>query len=247
MSKPSLKEDCVVVSYPKSGNTWMRFLIFSYLFDRQATFEDVDKVMPYVPDKWRPGMTSIPIVLKSHERWPQQYGKVIYIVRDPRDIVLSLYSWHHKTGFFNKPKNQAMSDDKYVAEFLFGDYLWEIPWDTHVEEWIGGGDQLPGGFLLVKYEDMLADTETQFRRVVDFLDLQWEQQKAERAIRRCSLGKMQQVENKKENSIPFARKGKSGQWKEVFSPIVVRRFSERFGATMEKMGYHTHGRANSTL
>ena len=237
MCSQLLKEDCVVVSYPKSGNTWMRFLIFSYLFDRQATFEDMDKIMPYAPPKWRPGITSISVILKSHERWPQQYNKVIYIIRDPRDIVISLYYWHIKTGFFDMSENKATSSSEYIDKFLFSNYLWEIPWDTHIEEWVDGGDKLPGGFLFVKYEDMLANIEAEFRRVVDFLNLQWVQQKAERAIRNCSLGKMQRVENKKENAIPFARKGESGQWKKELSPTVVRQFSERFGVMMEKMGY----------
>lgn len=239
-----MNEDCVVVSYPKSGNTWMRFLIFSYLFDRQATFEDVKKTMPYIPPEWRSETTSVlskitHLVFKSHENWPQRYSKVIYIVRDPRDIVLSLYFWHRKTGFFDMPENKAISDGEYIDKFLFSSYLWPVPWDKHVEGWIDGGDKLSGSFLFVKYENMLANIKTQFRRVIDFLGLQLDQQKLERAISRCSLSKMQQVENKRKNEIPFARKGKSGQWEGVLNQTIVRQFSERFGSTMEKMGYRT--------
>jgi len=230
--------DCVVVSYPKSGNTWMRFLIFSYLLDRQGTFEEVEQGMPYVPQDWYYGKTSPPIVLKSHNSWPQKYGKVLYMVRDPRDVVISFYYWHIKTGLFEKPEYRDWTIEEYISRFMGDNFVWKTPWDKHVMDWFEHRDELTDGFLLVKYEDLLDNTLEQMHKVVVFLGMEWNQQKAERAIENCSISKMQKIEKSREKDlIAFARKGTAGQWRDLFSLDTAMLFSKRFGPTMRKFGY----------
>jgi len=94
------------------------------------------------------------------------------------------------------------------------------------------------GFLLVRYEDLLDNILEQTHKMVVFLGMEWDQQKAERAIEKCSISKMQKVDKSREKAlIPFARKGTAGQWRNMFSSEVAMLFSKRFGTTMKKMGY----------
>src|SRR5437588_13041373 len=82
-----LPTDVFLVSYPRSGNTWLRFLLANALRPAQvATFADVGAVVPDIydgPDRdllRRPA----PRVLKSHEPFDERYRRVLYLVRHPR-------------------------------------------------------------------------------------------------------------------------------------------------------------------
>src|SRR5437588_5980082 len=87
-------DDVFIVSYPKSGNTWARFLIGNLFHDDEpVTFANVEERVPSIyvhPDR---ALRRLPRILKSHECFDPRYRRVIYIVRDPRDVAVSYY--HH--------------------------------------------------------------------------------------------------------------------------------------------------------
>ena len=86
-------DDVFLVSYPRSGNTWARFLIGNAMNpDDPVTFANLELRVPSIytfPDRVLRGLLRI---LKSHDVYDPRYPRVIYIVRDcfvPRnDIVL---------------------------------------------------------------------------------------------------------------------------------------------------------------
>src|SRR5215471_15987144 len=76
-------DDTFIVSYPRSGNTWTRFLIASLLHPNEAvTFSNIDRFIPDITAVPRKILreTPRPRVIKSHEYFDLRYNKVIYIV-----------------------------------------------------------------------------------------------------------------------------------------------------------------------
>src|SRR5690349_8047723 len=79
-------DDRFLVSYPRSGNTWTRFLTANLLFpDREVSFLNIDHLIPDVLNVDRRTLAGIPRprLIKSHEYFDPRYRRVIYIVRDP--------------------------------------------------------------------------------------------------------------------------------------------------------------------
>src|SRR5262250_161756 len=94
-------DDVFLVSYPRSGNTWTRFLVANLLHPHEpATFANIERMVPdiYVNSQVALLRVPHPRVLKSHEPFDPRYKKVVYIVRDPRDVAVSMYHWEIKRG-----------------------------------------------------------------------------------------------------------------------------------------------------
>src|SRR5579864_2793674 len=92
-------DDSFLTSYPRSGNTWTRFLVGNLIRPSETvTFLNIEKI---VPDMYKTADMVLrrlprPRVLKSHEPFDPRYRRVIYIIRDPRDVAVSNYHWEMK-------------------------------------------------------------------------------------------------------------------------------------------------------
>ena len=92
-------DDVFLTSYPRSGNTWTRFLVGNFVNPNEpVTFLNVERLVPdmYKTADWVLRRRPRPRVLKSHECFDARYRRVIYIVRDPRDVAISNYHWEMK-------------------------------------------------------------------------------------------------------------------------------------------------------
>src|SRR5260370_8194332 len=87
-------DDVFLTSYPRSGNTWTRFLVGNFVNPNEpVTFLNVERLVPdmYKTADWVLRRRPRPRVLKSHESFDARYRRVTYIVRDPRDVPISTY------------------------------------------------------------------------------------------------------------------------------------------------------------
>ncbi len=159
------REDVLLVSYPKSGNTWVRFFLCNLVTGLEGDgsavkFETVDAMMPElaVDDLHKPWpFKTIPRIVKSHNPyWLPFRGHVcIYVVRDPRDVMVSHY--HFVTGKAKAKWEGEFSD--FIRHPKFG----LENWFRHVQSWQGHMS------ILVRYEDLLADDVTEFRKILSLL------------------------------------------------------------------------------
>src|SRR6266568_967914 len=94
-----------------------------------------------------------PRIIKSHQYFDPRFPRIIYVVRDPRDVLLS--------GYYFQRKRRVIDDhypfEKYAARFMAGDFNPYAAWGDNVASWLATRFNQPG-FLLLRYEDMLSNT-----------------------------------------------------------------------------------------
>src|SRR5437868_706130 len=124
-------DDTFLVSYPRSGNTWTRFLIANLVHPGgKVSFANIEKLIPDTSSQSNKTLKSTPRprIIKTHEYFDHRYPKTIYIVRDPRDVALSYYDFHRKYGFIY----DGLPIEQFVAD-LVGGRLISADWGTWAE------------------------------------------------------------------------------------------------------------------
>lgn len=238
-------DDVWLVGYPKSGNTWLNFLVASLLASRvqDVDFFTVEKLVADIYYNNAKQLQSLPRprYLKSHETYDARYRRVIYIARDPRDVTVSYYHHFRKQNML--PGDASLSS--FVDVFVAGK-LGRGAWNRHVDGWLehreGSAD-----FLLLRYEDMKRDTVAKLGRINGFLGLEASDNRIADAVDWCSSENMRKIEQQQHEShpalrhtrqdIPFVRQANSGGWREVLSEGDVQKIIDSWGPTMQILGY----------
>jgi hypothetical protein len=243
---PVYPDDRFLVSYPRSGNTWTRFLIANLLFpDLEVSFLNIDHLIPDVININRRELAKIPRprLIKSHEYFDPRYKKVIYIVRDPRDVVISYYYFLLKQGFIK----DSDSLETFVQRFVDGDVDPEFAsWNENVLSWIGIRMGRPG-FLLLRYEDLKAKPTHELAKAAEFLGIQRTSESLTRATNLSSVERMRELEARDENrwigtrakrkDIRFVRTALAGGWRSSLSDNDVAKIENAWGPLMKTLGY----------
>ena len=176
--------DAYLISYPKCGRTWLRVMIgkaislhYSLPEDEKTLFLDGRiKLHPDVPKinvihDDRP-MLKTPAELEvSKSRFSNK--RVIFLVRDPRDVIVSSYYEMNKRSQLFGPNPYESTTAHFegtLSEFIDRR---QGGFDTLLKFYNIWADNrhVPEGFLLIRYEDIQVDAHKELRRVLDFLGL----------------------------------------------------------------------------
>lgn len=243
---PVFADDRFLVSYPRSGNTWTRFLIANLLYaDLEVSFLNIDYLIPDVLNINRRELAKIPRprLIKSHEYFDPRYRKVIYIVRDPRDVVISYYYFHLKQGYIS----DGYPMEKFVQRFVAGevDPIY-ASWGENVASWIATPFQTRE-FLLLKYEELKADTVRELTKAAEFLNVQTDPVSLRRVVALSSADKMRELEKRDENEwvgtrtrrkdVRFVRTATAGGWKNTLAVDQVSQIESAWGGLIRYLGY----------
>lgn len=212
-----MKNNVILSSYPKSGNTWLKFILF-YLYAKKETnitFINIDKIIPGVMPAWKYLFAKKylnPSVFKSHSSYNSSNSKYknIYIIRDPRDVYISYYY------FLGGAKNL-----KHFSWFIAN---YEFPygrWSDHVRSWIQ--HQNKDNIAIVKYEDMILDINHELDKVLKKLSLPSTKSERMRAIEKSTFENLRMNAAKAGNNY-FFRKGTSCQWVNNYSNNAKEQF-----------------------
>ncbi|HEY7004463.1 MAG TPA: sulfotransferase domain-containing protein [Gaiellaceae bacterium] len=236
-----------VCEFPKSGGSWVTSLTSDLLRSRADETE------------------ANPRVLHPHWRYDSRYRPLIYVLRDGRDVVISLYFHHVRhllaptmwTRRFDRFFRSVLGpgydlDDvggnlppfiESLAERPFGGLLRThqnrsfLPWPRHVEDWIDRP-----GVLLVRYEALHSDPLEELRRIRRHLDVEVPDSVCLDVIARNSFaaktGRVAGVEDRSS----FLRKGVVGDWKSWFTKEAGASFEEFAGDALIACGYERDGR-----
>jgi hypothetical protein len=175
------KEDIFVASYPKSGTTWLQQVVYLLCTDSNDEEEpkDSNEVMewrfPYLEHIY-PGLKEINSrpgqrLIKTHlpvELLPSQVAengsKVIYIYRNPKDVIVSYYHFAKMLTFANFKGTL----DQF-AWLLLLDKVPYSPYFPHINGYLEASQKNPKQYLVVNYEDMKEDPKAVIRQIAHFL------------------------------------------------------------------------------
>jgi hypothetical protein len=245
-------DDVFLTSYPRSGNTWLRFLIGNLAYqDEPVSFANIEGRIPEIHFHSDHRLRTLPRprLLKSHECFQPHYPRIIYIVRDPRDVAVSFY--HHNVKAGNISDDYPMED--FTARFIAAEFdpRWGS-WSDHVVSWLTLRRARPG-FILLRYEDVKSDPARELARLAAFLqnsgfgNIESAPEKLQRAIDLSSPERMRELEKKQAHGWvltrntrpdkPFVRTATSGAWKSTLSPSSVALIESAWGSVMQELGY----------
>ncbi len=226
--------DVFVAGFPKSGNTWFQYLGAGLMGGVDVTRIDdatVQALMPDVQDVSLYRRAYEPMLFKSHELPQRHYRRVIYLVRDGRDAMVSYF--HHFNALHGKIDFATLVRDAP-----------ELParWHEHVEAWLANpyGAEL----LVIRYEDLKRDCIGELARVCVFLGRPVDPAQLARVAEAASFGQMKQREQAKgwsdprwPKDKPFVRRGAVGSFRDEMPPEALALFMAEAGPTLQKLGY----------
>jgi Sulfotransferase domain len=245
-------DDIFLVSYPRSGNTWTRFLLGNLIDQNNpVTFSNIESRIPEIYFNRDRVLRQLPRprMLKSHESFQPHYPRVIYIVRDPRDVAVSFY--HHNVKARNIPDDYPMV--QFVPRFIAGEFDPKFgSWRDNVLSWTAVRKD-DSRFLQLRYEDMKRDTAGVLATVVAFLNrgsfrrIDSNPEALRRTIELSSPENMRALEKQEASNWvltkgtrsdkPFIRSATSGGWKTQLDPESVEAIESAWSRLMQELGY----------
>lgn len=233
-----------VLEFPKSGGTWLARLI-------ATTLE-----WPFLDDTPLPPGNSC--VLRGHAVPTPRVPQLVYLVRDPRDVYVSLF--HHRIHHWSSNSHyrrawleqhsrplSAESIRTQMPDFLTFEHSFAgergsaspVPWAGHVRAWETTRPS-PGRRVLVSYEALRKDTPAEIMRIYNELcDGELPQQLAEAVAQSHSLKLRRDLTAHAGVGRSFIRSGTSGGWADALSKQSGQILEQQAGPEMRRLGY-TH-------
>ncbi len=195
--------DGAIVSFGKSGRTWVRVLVWRYLSKKHGYASDSISGFDEFRDR-RPGVPVLYFThdnyLKDflgHDRKAEVYGALptVLLVRDPRDTAVSqFFQWKHRMVARKKVINDyPLADDTSLHDFITGGQAGLPKIIAFMNDWAEAAQKMQK-FLVVRYEDLRADTRTELRRVLEFFGQHPTDAELDDAVTFASIDNMRRME-----------------------------------------------------
>lgn len=233
----SLEDDIFIVGYPKSGNTWFQNLVAGVVHGVMPDFAPpalAHRVLiPDVHSEQHYIRFSTPTFFKSHHLPQAKYRKVVYIVRDGRDVMVSYYHYM-----------KAMQEKIDFLEMVKTKFLFPCKWHEHVEAWLANPHA--SQMITIKYEHLIKDPVAELKRFCDFTKVERDVSFIAMIAEAASFKNLQDRERrvgmgakhpKWQDGKMFFRRGRVGDFKEEMPEPVLHEFLEQAAPTMKKLGY----------
>jgi hypothetical protein len=170
---------------------------------------------------------------------PDISAGAIYIIRDPRDIVIS------HASHFDKTIDESITDLNNINRAGLskqGLYHLFMSWSNHVSSWTVENKNI--NTTIVKYEDMLMHPKKAFECIIEALEIETEdhEERFNHALNETRFEKLQAYEKNNgfiENTGEglFFRKGATGQWKRHLSKKQIDKINSQHKVMMQQYGY----------
>lgn len=221
-----------MASYPRSGNTFLRIVLYEvYGIESSAFHSDPNRKL--APDYSR--YEVVKTHLLPHQLVPNDPSiRAVYIVRDGRDSIISLAHQSKDIIGSGKDFSQIIREAILAAKgSFFGG------WSNNVESW------LPRSDIVLKFEELIEkpiDAIEQLRKIIDLPkpdigDLPTFDDLRSKRYMYGSGGSDRSDTQQDEHRKKFFRKGQPGSWREEMPEDLKELFWQLHGKTMKKMGY----------
>jgi len=184
-------DDKFIVSYPRSGQTWLRSLIAHVAFSNKAwMMSHVDTMIPDFRRTTRIQRQYMPRprLLKSHEYYNERFPTVLYLIRDPRAVAYSQWNWRSRMNDSSPWKYYGDFDMEFINHFIEGE-IFPGSWDKHVNSWTGWSIIMTKAVIVLKYEDLFTDSTIALQNVCEYLNIEWDRTKIDNAFDDFPAGK----------------------------------------------------------
>ena len=275
-----------LASYPKSGNTWVRYFLASLIYSNQGKvgLEKLGFIMQYPKrDQFEKLVTSFDDFNQIKKNWINSQNLInsdnklnifkthhvlcslgkdnftdkkntlgaIYIVRDPRNVISSIL-YHFNLSNTEEALNFIQTEDKFIGNVknkvnyplhtLIGS------WKTNYNSWKFSGKN----FLLVKYEDLILNPNTEFKRIANYItnttNIKFSEEQIKKGIDESSFENLRKFEDKNgfiesikdpENKKrkKFFNLGPRNNWKKSLDKKFVDEIENSFNDEMKELGY----------
>ena len=256
-------DDIIISTYGKSGTTWVQQIIGQLLFDGRSDLE-VAEMSPWLDLRVPPKEVKLPIVEEqSHRRFMKTHlpvdalrfsanAKYLYIGRDARDVVWSLYNHHsnanqtwyealNDTPGLVGPPIEPPPDDirQYWRDWFDRDGYPFWPFWENVRSWWAIRD-LPN-VNFIHFNHLKHDMPEEIRKIANFLEIPIQESSWEKILEHCSFDWMKKNATK---SVPlggafwdagaqvFINKGVNNRWKDTLSQEESAEYEKRAEAEL---------------
>lgn len=245
--------DAFLASYPRSGSTWLRFILFEILTNEEPGFQNIEKRLPEIETH-----RGVPPILpgggrliKTHEKYRKEYKKAVYLIRDFRDVALSNYVRSVESGLAPFVSNGDF--DSFLSSLLEGRALAMGSWQEHSRSWLESPLAKNGNLMVVRYEDLRQNSEQIVAQLLQFLGVTPDVRIIRKAIENNSLLQMRAKEDSAmkagvhspllechksaDEDRRFVRKGAVGGWRSKLTVAQVKMIQQCAGDALAAAGY----------
>ena len=183
--------DVFVATYPKSGTTWMQQIVHGLRSSGSMDFGEITEVVPWLeacsdlgqdPHAQQVGGFRAFKTHFSYDLVPKD-ARYIYVVRDPKDVLLSFYRFFE--GFMFEPGSISLTDFAHTF-FMSGSKSGKY-WDHICSYW--AIRQQPN-MLMLTFESLKQNLAPAVEKVARFIGLQPTPEQMERVLHQSSYGFM---------------------------------------------------------
>ena len=217
------KGDIFIATYPKSGTTWVSYIVNQLLDEPQGHTEKIVDAVPWLQDCDINQVLEMksPRVIKTHDLWrwvpKSDMLKFIFCYRNPKDVCCSYY---HHINYFSNDYQYSVPFSQYFDDVFttyngaeYGSYF-----EFH-KEWFEqlGNPQI----LFINYEDMVENLVREVKKIAQFLKVEICASKLETIVSSSTFKSMSQNkycdyswDRGAGKNGKFLRKGKVGSWRD---------------------------------
>nr|ACO09587.1 Amine sulfotransferase [Osmerus mordax] len=237
--------DIFVITYPKSGTTWMQYVL-ALMFHSDELEGDHNKhamrIVPWIEVEMDHSTTRLPRLFASHllpSLLPQglrKRGKIIYFARNPKDVAVSFYHFHNVSRLLEDKEDF----NTFLEEFVEGN-VFVSSWFDHVKDWYSQMDNFD--MLFFTYEEMKKDLKRTIVKVSTFLKKSFDEETLNMIVEKSSFSNMQLTPNANLDTVSpdlfdsskgrMLRKGKVGDWKTMFTVAQSEKFDKIYKEKMK--------------
>jgi hypothetical protein len=229
--------DIFLASYPRSGSTWLRFLLHEVLTGEPSSFESVNRQLAFIGHH-NHAPTLLPgggRLLMTHEAYRKEYTRGLYLSRDPRDVALSEYAFQKARGWLHG------NFQTYLTEFLRDGVNGFGSWQSHLRSWLAAADASKGKIRVYRYDELRRAPEDSLAQILDFLKVPVDARKITRAVANNSLPEMRKKEAASPQKVSkgdrFVRSGSVEGWRREFSLDQLQLVRRHLGSELTRLGY----------
>lgn len=155
-------DDIYIVSYPRSGNTWTRY-IMAYLKAgaiKPLTSIEVDRLAPDIyTDATNANMDTSGRVIKTHVPMMYLYPRVVFVHRDPRESLVSFWHYSRRVGNFSGPFSQFIRSSASARHGSWKKHMQAMQWKVEND---------PQNIHVIRYDALQNDFQNTVLGLIDW-------------------------------------------------------------------------------